>query len=64
MVDNTSPGAVSPARFQTMAKAIASTSRDITFQVCQWGIGTNIADWYAASLLSPWSYISNWLSKP
>jgi alpha-galactosidase len=45
MVDYTSAGAISPARFQTMARALNNTDKDIIYQVCQWGVGTDVGSW-------------------
>jgi len=33
---------VNPARFRTMADALNATSRQIVYQICQWGVGENI----------------------
>lgn len=37
--------AQSPTRFQVMASALDGTSRDIIYQICQWGQGTDIGVW-------------------
>ncbi|KAJ9145111.1 Alpha-galactosidase [Pleurostoma richardsiae] len=57
MVDYTSPGSTSPSRFQTMADAIDNTSRDTVYQVCQWGVGTDVGKW-ASKIADSWR-ISN-----
>ncbi|KAB5576295.1 alpha-galactosidase [Coniochaeta sp. 2T2.1] len=61
MVDYTSEGTGSPTRFQTMASAIDAASRDIVFQVCQWGVGQNIGTW-ASKIADSWR-ISNDISN-
>jgi len=43
MVDYESPVAASPARYRVMAGALGNATRDIVFQVCQWGVGTDVA---------------------
>lgn len=48
MADGTNAVSMSPTRFQVMAEALAETSRDTVYQVCQWGIGTDIGYWYAS----------------
>ncbi|OBR10579.1 Alpha-galactosidase [Colletotrichum higginsianum IMI 349063] len=45
MVDFVHPDAVSPDRFETMADALNTTDRDILYQVCQWGTGTDLGIW-------------------
>lgn len=35
----------SPTRFQVMASALESTSRDLVYQICQWGVGTDVGTW-------------------
>ncbi|OLN92773.1 Alpha-galactosidase D [Colletotrichum chlorophyti] len=45
MVDFYSEGAISPDRFVTMAEALNTTDRDILYQVCQWGTGTDLGIW-------------------
>ena len=45
MVDYSSAEAGSPKRFVAMASALNSTSRDIIYQVCQWGTGQDLAQW-------------------
>ncbi|KAJ0158002.1 putative alpha-galactosidase D [Colletotrichum tanaceti] len=45
MVDFYHPDAVSPDRFETMANALNKTDRDILYQVCQWGTGTDLGIW-------------------
>ncbi|KUI55928.1 putative alpha-galactosidase D [Cytospora mali] len=35
----------SPTRFQVMAQALEDASRDIVYQICQWGVGTDIGTW-------------------
>ncbi|WYZ43886.1 hypothetical protein EsH8_VII_000322 [Colletotrichum jinshuiense] len=45
MVDYVSEEAVSPDRFVTMADALNTTDRDILYQVCQWGTGTDLGIW-------------------
>ncbi|GJC84379.1 alpha-galactosidase D [Colletotrichum liriopes] len=45
MVDYVHPEAVSPDRFETMADALNTTDRDILYQVCQWGTGTDLGIW-------------------
>jgi alpha-galactosidase len=57
MVDYTSKIATSPDRFETMAEAINQTGRDIMYQICQWGVGTDLGIW-AAGLGNSWR-ISN-----
>lgn len=47
MVDYNSAGAASPSRFEKMAAALDKTARDFVFQVCQWGVGTDIGIWAA-----------------
>jgi alpha-galactosidase len=44
-VDYSSPESQSPDRYYTMAEALNATSRDILFQVCQWGVGYDIGTW-------------------
>lgn len=46
MVDYVSEEAVSPDRFVAMADALNTTDRDILYQVCQWGTGTDLGIWY------------------
>lgn len=45
MVDYDSPDAISLDRFQDMAVAINNTDRDMMYEVCQWGTGTDIGLW-------------------
>jgi alpha-galactosidase len=45
MVDYDSAEAGSPTRFRNMAAALNQTSRDIVYQICQWGVGTNLGVW-------------------
>ncbi|KXH32010.1 alpha-galactosidase [Colletotrichum nymphaeae SA-01] len=45
MVDYVSEEAVSPDRFVAMADALNTTDRDILYQVCQWGTGTDLGIW-------------------
>ncbi|TDZ51551.1 Alpha-galactosidase D [Colletotrichum trifolii] len=45
MVDFTHPDAASPDRFVAMAEAINATDRDMLYQVCQWGAGTDLGTW-------------------
>ncbi|ROW05659.1 hypothetical protein VSDG_00674 [Cytospora chrysosperma] len=47
----------SPTRFETMASALDDTSRDIVYQICQWGVGTDIGTW-ASEIGNSWR-ISN-----
>ncbi|KAI1504641.1 glycoside hydrolase superfamily [Biscogniauxia marginata] len=45
MVDYTSPVSTSPERHQKMASALDSLDRDISYFVCQWGVGENLDEW-------------------
>ncbi|KAI0398577.1 carbohydrate-binding module family 35 protein [Xylariaceae sp. FL0594] len=45
MVDYQSPGATSPARFQKMASVLDSLSHNISYFICQWGVGTQLGQW-------------------
>lgn len=45
MVDYVSEEAISPDRFVTMAEAMNTTDRDMVYQVCQWGTGTDLGVW-------------------
>ncbi|KAF6827588.1 alpha-galactosidase precursor [Colletotrichum musicola] len=45
MVDYVHPEAISPDRFITMAEAINATDKDMLYQVCQWGTGTDLGIW-------------------
>ncbi|KAF3767028.1 family 27 glycoside hydrolase [Cryphonectria parasitica EP155] len=47
----------SPTRFDVMASALATTSRDTVYQVCQWGVGEDIGVW-APEIANSWR-ISN-----
>lgn len=49
--DYTGAVSTSPTRFDVMASALAETSRDTVYQVCQWGVGTDIGTWYAITTL-------------
>lgn len=35
----------SPTRFEVMVRALDGISRDIVYQICQWGVGTDIGVW-------------------
>jgi len=43
MVDYNSPIAASPERQRVMASALGNVTRNIVFQVCQWGVGDDVA---------------------
>ncbi|KAM7205928.1 glycoside hydrolase [Rhypophila sp. PSN 637] len=45
MVDYNSAETGSPRRFVNMSSALNSTSRDIIYQVCQWGCGQDLGQW-------------------
>ncbi|KAM7210946.1 glycoside hydrolase [Rhypophila decipiens] len=45
MVDYNSAETGSPRRFVNMFSALNSTSRDIIYQVCQWGCGQDLGQW-------------------
>ncbi|PSR82841.1 alpha-galactosidase precursor [Coniella lustricola] len=47
----------SPMRFDTMYNALNAVSRDIVYQVCQWGVGEDIETW-APPIANSWR-ISN-----
>lgn len=44
MVDYSDAGE-SVSHYQTMASALQATDRSIVFQICQWGVGTDIGNW-------------------
>ncbi|KAL1860551.1 hypothetical protein Daus18300_009184 [Diaporthe australafricana] len=46
-----------PTRFRTMKSALDATSRSMVYQICQWGVGTDIGTW-ASELGNSWR-ISN-----
>ncbi|KAL0934779.1 alpha-galactosidase precursor [Colletotrichum truncatum] len=45
MVDYVHPDAISPDRFITMSEALDETDRNIVYEVCQWGTGTDLGIW-------------------
>lgn len=45
MVDYHDPEYGSPERFRDMADEIDGVDRDILYQVCQWGCGTDLGEW-------------------
>jgi hypothetical protein len=45
MVDYNGAEWISPRRFQVMAQALDTVERPIQYYVCQWGVGTDIAQW-------------------
>ncbi|ROW04584.1 hypothetical protein VMCG_05054 [Cytospora schulzeri] len=47
----------SPTRFEVMASALEDTSGDIVYQICQWGVGTDVGTW-ASEIGDSWR-ISN-----
>lgn len=47
--DYTNPVSGSRTRFDVMASALAQTSHATLYEVCQWGVGTDIGTWYALS---------------
>ncbi|KAJ2899261.1 putative alpha-galactosidase D [Zalerion maritima] len=57
MAEYDDPISGSPERFRTMAAALDTVDRDILYQICQWGVGTDIGEW-APELGTSWR-ISN-----
>ncbi|CAN8102667.1 unnamed protein product [Discula destructiva] len=55
--DYTGAVSTSPARFQVMANALNETSQPMLYEVCQWGVGTDIGTW-ASEIANSWR-ISN-----
>lgn len=45
MVDYDSAEAGAPTHFEAMAAALNDTQRDVMYQVCQWGTGTDLGKW-------------------
>ncbi|KAI1485776.1 glycoside hydrolase superfamily [Biscogniauxia mediterranea] len=43
--DYTSPVSTSPERHQKMASVLDSLDHDISYFVCQWGVGENLEEW-------------------
>lgn len=39
------PEYASPERFNDMSAEIDAVDRDIMYQVCQWGCGTDLGEW-------------------
>ncbi|KAI2635164.1 hypothetical protein GGS21DRAFT_96854 [Xylaria nigripes] len=37
--------ATSPTRHQKMANALTSVNRDMSYFICQWGMGTKLGEW-------------------
>ena len=47
MVEYDTEASISPTRFQTMAKALDSVDRPLSYAICQWGVGYDIGTWYS-----------------
>lgn len=45
MTDYYDPEYGSPERFQQMSEEIDAVDREILYQVCQWGCGTDVGEW-------------------
>ncbi|KAI0004677.1 carbohydrate-binding module family 35 protein [Xylariaceae sp. FL0662B] len=45
MTDYVSPVSTSPERHRKMAWVLDGVDRDISYFICQWGIGENLGDW-------------------
>ena len=52
MQDLHSAEAVAPTRFYTMGDALKGVNRDVVFQICQWGVGIDVAEKYAKPSLT------------